>query len=389
MIVPKYKRIVITLLLAATIKPTFSQEIIVGAERMDQYLQMLKGKSIGLLVNHTSLIKDVHLLDTLLKLDVGVKKIFSPEHGFRGDVDAGKHIDSGIDERTGLPIVSLYGKNLKPKPKQLEGIDLVIFDIQDVGTRFYTYISTMHYMMELCAKMDVPFMVLDRPNPNGDYVDGPVLDLNYQTFAGTHPIPIVHGLTVGELARMINGEKWLEDNLTCDLEVIKMQNWNHNTKYSLPVKPSPNLPNRVSIRWYPSLCLFEGTVVSVGRGTEYPFQIIGHPQFRKGDYTFLPKPTRGAQHPKLQGEVCNGYLFENEPPKGINLQYLIDFYENLDGRIDGGFFTNYFNNLAGNATLKHKIRQGWSASEIKESWQDDLTEYNEMRKKYLLYPDFK
>jgi len=364
-----------------------AQQIIVGAERTELYEDQLKGKRIGMLVNQTSRVFNSHLVDYLISKEMDVVKIFSPEHGFRGEEDAGKHIEDARDEKTGIPIISLYGDNRKPAPEQMQGVDVIIFDIQDVGVRFYTYISTMHYMMEACAENEVEMLILDRPNPNGDYVDGPVLRPAQKSFVGMDPIPIVHGMTVGEMAKMINGEKWLEGGKTCRLEVITVENYQHSTHYSLPVKPSPNLPNDLAVRLYPSLCLFEGTMMSLGRGTEFPFQVVGYPDESFGRFEFTPQETPGATNPKYKGQKCYGRDFRElqEAPK-FTIRYVIEFY-NKSGQ-DENFFTSYFNQLAGNDELIEQIKAGLSEEEIRISWIEDLNKYKNMRKKYLLYPDF-
>lgn len=362
-----------------------SENIVTGAEQMDIYLPKLKGKSIALIVNQTSMVGNTHLVDTLLSKGIQIKKVFAPEHGFRGEADAGETIKSAIDKKTGLPIVSLYGKNKKPTAEQLNGIDVVLFDIQDVGTRFYTYISTMHYAMEACAENNKMMLILDRPNPNGHYVDGPILDSTYTSFVGMHPIPVVHGLTVGELALMINGEKWLTNGLECNVEVINTKNYSHDAAYELPVRPSPNLPNKQSILLYPSICFFEGTPVSVGRGTPFPFQVIGHPDPVFGSFEFTPKSTAGAKNPPHQDEKCYGVdLRTVAVPAGINLSYLIDFYNKSSAK--DKFFTSYFRLLAGTEKLEQQIKNGLTEEEIKASWQNPLQEYKTMREKYLLYP---
>ena len=281
----------------------------VGAECTEDYLFKLKDQTVGIVGNQSTRVGKVHLVDTLLTLGIKITKIFSPEHGFRGKADAGEKVKSGVDPKTKLPVISLYGSNKKPKSEQLKGIDVLIFDIQDVGARFYTYISTLHYVMEACVENDIKLMVLDRPNPNGGYVDGPVLDSEFKSFVGMHPVPVVHGLTIGEYACMINGEGWLPNHAKCNLDIIKCKGWDHNKYYKLPIKPSPNLPNMLSIYLYPSLCFFEGTVVSVGRGTKFPFQIIGHPLFKPGNFQFTPKPGAGSKEPKLKGKLCYGINF--------------------------------------------------------------------------------
>lgn len=366
---------------------TSAQPIVTGAERIDKYEDLLKNKRIGLLVNHTSRVFDRHLVDYLISRDLDVARIFSPEHGFRGTEDAGKHIEDARDEKTGIPIISLYGSNRKPTSEQVRDLDVVVFDIQDVGVRFYTYISTMHYMMEACAVNNVEMVVLDRPNPNGDYVDGPVLRQEQQSFVGMHPIPVVHGLTVGELATMINGEKWLEGGATCKLSVIPMENYEHLDEYSLPVRPSPNLPNDLSIRLYPSLCFFEGTKMSLGRGTDFPFQVVGYPDRAFGKFEFTPHAVPGATDPKYKDQQCYGRDFrELQRIPRFTISYVIEFY-NKSGR-DEDFFNDYFNKLAGNDELKEQIKAGLSEEEIRISWLEELNKYKIIRKKYLLYTDF-
>lgn len=367
-------------------------QIKTGAEQTDLYLPQLKNKTVAVLVNHTATIKQTHLVDSLLKLKIKVKKIFCPEHGFRGDADAGEHVKNAKDKKTGLPIVSLYGANKKPKPADLKGIDLVIFDIQDVGARFYTYISSMHYMMEACAENNVEFIVLDRPNPNGFYIDGPILKKENKSFIGMHPIPIVHGLTIGELAQMINGEKWLENSVKCKLTVVPCLNYTHKTMYELPIKPSPNLPNANSILLYPSVCLFEGTVISVGRGTLQPFEIIGHPSLSDTLYSFTPVAIEGAsKNPPFKDQLCYGYKLcmisdDIKSIKQLNLTYLLKVYNEFGDKPK--FFTNFFRLLAGTDELQKQIEQGLSEEEIRKSWKREINVYKHLRKNYLLYEDF-
>ncbi len=370
-------------------QPTKVQkQVIVGAERINAYLPTLRNKRVALTVNHTSMLGNQHLVDTLLAKGIQISKIFAPEHGFRGKADAGEKVDNQQDPQTKLPIISLYGKNKKPSKKQLANVDIVVFDIQDVGVRFYTYISTMHYLMEACASAKIPFMVLDRPNPNGFYVDGPVLDTALRSFVGMHPIPIVHGLTVAELAQMINGENWLSDNMQLDLCIIPCLNYTHSVRYSVPVKPSPNLPNDRAIYLYPSLCLFEGTNISVGRGTKKPFQIIGAPGYENYTFTFIPQSMPGAKHPKHKKKICFGKdLSGNNSYKyHFFLQELIDFYQKAPDR--EVFFNDFFEKLAGNRTLRKKIEQQLSEETIRESWLPRLANYKKIRKLYLLYEDF-
>lgn len=373
-----------------------STEITPAAAQFFKYAPYIKGKKLGLVVNHTSTIGDKHLIDDLIQRDCQVKKIFAPEHGFRGKADAGEKVSNDVDTKTGLPIVSLYGKNKKPKPSDLEGLDLIIFDIQDVGARFYTYTSTMTYIMEACAENNIPLLILDRPNPNGHYVDGPILQSAQKSFIGLHPVPVVHGLTVAEYARMINGEGWLANGIQCELYHVECLNYNHTKFYKLPIPPSPNLPNMKSIYLYPSLCLFEGTTgVSVGRGTNQQFQIFGHPA-AKGDYSFVPVPKEGAKHPKQQGKKCKGkdlsklsttYLQQETQ---LDLSFILNMYQQLPAAEQANFFRKdgFFNLLAGNTELKEQIIAKKTAQEIKASWQADLNVYKQIRKKYLLYKDF-
>jgi len=357
-----------------------------GADQTDVYFPLLKDKSVAVVGNQSSLIASTHLVDSLLNSEIEVVKVFSPEHGFRGTADAGAYIESGVDERTGLPIVSLYGSNKKPKPNQLEDVDVLVFDIQDVGARFYTYISTLHYVMEAAAEYSIPVLVLDRPNPNGHYVDGPVLDTAYRSFVGMHPIPIVHGMTIGEYAQMINGEKWLKDGLHCELTVVPMTSYNRNIPYDLPVKPSPNLPNAQAVNLYPSLCLFEGTNISVGRGTELPFQHYGAP-FLTSDYSFTPKSSPGAKSPKYEGKKCFGKDLSKHPILNqLNLSFLIDTYKECQNKDE--FFNPFFDKLAGNKVLRNQINDGKSEEEIRQSWAPELEGFVKMRNTYLLYPFF-
>lgn len=378
---------------------TARDPLVLGAERFDVYMPMLEGKNVGLTVNHTSLVghpaTKSHLVDTLIRQGVQVKTIFTPEHGFRGKADAGEAIGNDNDPAFGIPIVSLYGKTKKPEPKHLEGLDVVIFDIQDVGARFYTYISTMHYVMEACAEQGIPVIVLDRPNPNGFYVDGPVLEPAYRSFVGMHPVPIVHGMTVGEYAQMINGEGWLAEGIKCDLTVVPCLGYNHEQSYRLREKPSPNLPNMTSIYLYPSLCFFEGTIMSIGRGTDFPFQVVGHPDYAVGTFEFTPQSVEGAKSPKLEGELCKGFDFRDKEKgyfyqqRKLNLSWLLVAYRYFDnaGKADD-FFNIYFNKLAGNGTLKQQIKDGFTENMIRESWNEGLSEFNAIRQKHLLYQDF-
>lgn len=367
-----------------------TNKIIPGAEQPEKYLPVIENKRVGLVVNHTSLVGDVHLADFLLSKNIKVEKIFAPEHGFRGDASAGEEIKDGVDVKTGIPVLSLYGQTKKPTPAHLKNIDVVIFDIQDVGCRFYTYISTLHLVIEACAENNIPLIVLDRPNPNGDYVAGPVLKPGFESFVGMDPIPIVHGCTVGELAQMINGENWHKAAVKCDLQIIPVQNYTHSTKYELPVSPSPNLPNYLSVRLYPSLCFFEATSVSVGRGTDFPFQVLGGLNKNLGDFQFIPENIPGvAVNPLNEGKVCYGVDLRllNEAPK-FTLKFFIDFYNKYENKSDFLTRENWFNLLAGNDMLIAQIRKGKSEQEILEALKPELEKYKSMRKKYLLYPDF-
>ena len=379
---------------AAVVKDN-PQEIKTGAAVFLEQLDAYQNKNIALLVNPTSVVNDMHLVDALLQKNLKLVKIFAPEHGFRGKADAGETIKDGVDSKTNLPVISLYGKHKKPTAEDLAGIDLVIFDVQDVGARFYTYISTLHYVMEACAENNVKVLVLDRPNPNGDVVDGNILDLNFQSFVGMHPIPVLHGMTIGEYAQMINGEKWLNNNLKCDLTIIPMKNYDHLKPYSLPIKPSPNLPNDRAIKLYPSTCFFEGTVISEGRGTNYPFQVFGAPEIDKNlvPYAYTPKSMEGAKYPKFENKTCYGFNISEVPnafdeQKGINLDYIITMY-NLYPNKENFFLKNgFFDKLAGGTQLRKDIIAGKTAEEIKASWQNELNQFKEIRKQYLLYADF-
>ena len=362
-----------------------------GAARFDNYSKLVEGKRVGVLVNHASLVGEERLPDYLMEKGVDVKKIFSPEHGYKLSEDAGAGVNNSEDKSTGLQIISLYGsKHKKPTNDDLKGIDILLVDLQDVGARFYTYISTMSLAMEACAESNIPVVVLDRPNPNGFYVDGPVLQKGFESFVGMHPVPVVYGMTIGEYALMVNGEKWLKNKVKCDLTVIKLKDYDHNTIVKLKVPPSPNLPDWHSVYLYPSLCFFEGTIVSVGRGTQYPFQVYGHPDLPFADFSFKPVSIKGKSlNPKLKGEVCNGqYLafyadnYENNP-KELNLSWLISSYKYL-GK-DHSFFNSYFDKLAGTDELKKQIEQGLSQDEIRKSWEKDLKKFLKIRKKYLLY----
>lgn len=367
------------------------KEPVPGSYRIDQYKGLIEGKSIAILANQTSMVGRTHLVDTLLALGMDIKVIFSPEHGFRNMADAGEKIESGKDPETGITLISLYGSHLKPTAEDLAGIDVVIFDIQDVGTRFYTYISTLHYVMEACAENKVRCMILDRPNPNGFYYDGNILDTAYRSFVGMHPVPIAHGMTVGEYAQMVNGECWLSGGLKCDLTVIACNNYTHSTYYVLPVKPSPNLPNKNSVYLYPSTCFFEGTNLSLGRGTSFPFQVYGSPHLPDRGFSFTPESVPGATNPPLLGVKCYGTDLRDAtknglvPKPGVNLEWVIDAYRDFPDKEK--FFTSYFDKLAGGSLIREQIIQGMTAEQIRETWKPGLEKFGKIRTKYLLYPD--
>jgi uncharacterized protein YbbC (DUF1343 family) len=364
-----------------------------GAENFESYLPLLKDIRVGIVTNQTGILsKEKHLVDFLLDQNINLQKIYAPEHGFRGTADAGELIVDGKDTKTNLPIISLYGNNKKPKPEQLEGIDILVFDLQDVGARFYTYISSLHYVMESCAENNIPLLVLDRPNPNGTIIDGPILEKEHTSFVGMHEIPVLHGMTIGEYAKMINGEKWLNPStssgleLKCDLTVIPCLNYSHDMKYSLPVKPSPNLPNDQSINLYASLCFFEGTNVSLGRGTEKQFQIYGSPFLPESefDFSFTPKPNFGAKDPVHNGKLCFGEdLTEIRKVHRLELKWLLKAYENTADKTV--FFTDFFTKLAGTKKLREQIEAGMTEKEIRKTWQEGLEQFKEVRAKYLIY----
>lgn len=372
--------------------PAPVRDIRPGAERTRQYFHDLKGgKNVAVVSNQTSLIGTTHLVDSMVAEGIKITRIFSPEHGVRGSADAGMLIDDEVDDKTGIPVISLYGNHKKPTVEDMAGLDIVVFDLQDVGARFYTYISTLTYVMEACAENKVPLLILDRPNPNGFYVDGPVLDPEYSSFIGMHPVPVVHGMTMAEYGRMVNGEGWLKDSLICDLDWVECSGYSHKSHYTLPVKPSPNLPDMNSVILYPSLCFFEGTRVSVGRGTDIPFSVIGYPSFEGGTYKFTPQSRQGALNPPYKGIECSGFYLADsaesikETP-GLRLKWLIDMYQ-ADTAKDS-FFTSFFTKLAGNEVLQNQIMQGLDEDSIKKSWQADLSAFREKREKYLLYRDF-
>lgn len=376
-----------SLLLKKEMKVATKANPTLGIERMHLILDSLKGKRIAVVANQTSVINKQHLVDTLLALKLNVVKVFAPEHGFRGEADAGEKINHSVDAKTGLPLVSLYGNNKKPSVEQLADVDVIVFDIQDVGVRFYTFISTLHYVMEAAAENGKKVIVFDRPNPNAHYIDGPVLEKEFTSFVGMHPVPIVYGMTIGEYAMMINGESWLENGVKCDLIVLPCKNYTHQTNYSLPIAPSPNLKSDRAIALYPSLCLFEGTTVSLGRGTERPFEMYGHPKFPETNYVFTPIPMPGAKTSTQLNKKCNGYDLANVPLRltKINLEYLINANKLL---ADSGIFINqnvFFNRLAGNSVLRDQLHECWSEEEIRATWKEGLDNFKLIRSKYLLY----
>ena len=370
------------------------EKIVVGANQLNLYLPLLKEKNVGIVANQTSVIfknnsseAHTHLVDSLFSLGVSIKKVFAPEHGYRGKADAGEHVKDGVDIKTGLPIVSLYGSNRKPDPEALKDLDVVIFDVQDVGVRFYTFTSTLHYVMETCAALNIPVLVLDRPNPNSHYIDGPILELEHKSFVGMHPVPVTHGMTIGEYAKMINGEGWLKAGVKCSLRIIPVDNYHHKKNYNLPIKPSPNLPNGKAINLYPSLCFFEGTNVSSGRGTETQFQVFGSPFLNpeKFSYHFTPKPNKGAKNPKHKAIKCYGWdLRSLEVLDSINLTWLIDAYKYSSEKEE--FFNPFFTKLAGQTKLQAQIKNGLDVAEIRKSWQKGLEKFKKIRANYLLYP---
>ena len=365
-------------------------QILTGAEQSSLYLPKLKGKNLALVVNPTSRIGDQHLVDFLLSKKLTIKRIFAPEHGFRGEAGAGELIDNSKDRETGIPIISVYGKNRKASKEQLAGIDVVIFDIQDVGCRFYTYISTLHYMMEACAENNITLLILDRPNPNGDYIDGPILQPAFRSFVGMDPIPVVHGCTIGEMAQMINGEKWLANGVKVKLEIIKVANYTHSMKYAPLVRPSPNLPNYLAIRIYPSLCFFEATSVSVGRGTQFPFQVLGFPDPSFGTFSFTPVSLKGMElNPLQKDKKCFGDDLRElkEVPK-FTLSYFIEWLHKFKNKDEFLTRSQWFNQLMGNDKVLKLILEGKGEAEIRKSWQTELANYGAIRQKYLLYPDF-
>lgn len=363
------------------------EQYVYGGQDTENYLRLLADQRVGVVANQTSIIGDKHLVDTLLASGINVTRIFTPEHGFRGTADAGAKVTNGKDEKTGIEIASLYGKTKKPTPEMMRGLDVMLFDLQDVGVRFYTYISTLTYVMEACAENDIPLIVLDRPNPNGFYIDGPVLKTENQSFVGLHPVPVVYGMTIGEYGKMVNGEGWLKNGVHCELIVEPIAGYDRNALYELPVKPSPNLPNWESVYLYPSLCFFEGTIVSVGRGTDTPFQVFGHPDIR-GSYSFTPESKDGATKPLLQGQRCRGENLTDfahaytDNPRQLQLEWIVEAYQQLK---DKPFFTNYFRLLSGDKKMQKDIENGKSVAEIRASWQDDIEAFKSIREKYLIY----
>lgn len=376
-------------------KPPKHHPIGTGAERVSVYLPLLNNKRVAIVANATSIIGGRHLVDSLKTCGVDIRKVFAPEHGFRGNYGAGEHVSNEKDPQTGLPVISLYGKNKKPSAESLKDVDIVIFDIQDVGARFYTYISTMHYVMEACAENGKHLIVLDRPNPNGFYIDGPVLDTNFRSFVGMHPIPVVHGCTTGELARMINGEKWLSGGIQCDLTVISCVHYTHSMRYALPVSPSPNLPDMTSVYAYPSLCFFEGTAVSVGRGTDFPFQCYGYPGYPETTFSFTPRDIPGkATDPPYENQACTGKNIDNQlfkdhsAPDFLQLEWLLDAYAHYPQPSEFFNSPGFFDKLAGTDLLRKAVLAGHSAEEIRAEWKTGLEGYRAIRSRYLLYEDF-
>ncbi len=385
------KRLFVLGLIILISSALMAQKIMTGAESVNEYLPLLKGKKVAVLSNQTGMIGNTHLVDSLVALKVNIVAIMSPEHGFRGDADAGEHVSSSVDKKTGIPIVSLYGGNNQTASDAIKNIDVLVYDLQDVGVRFYTYLTTMAKMMDLCAENGKKMIVLDRPNPIGFYVDGPILDMKYKSGVGWLPIPTVHGMTLGELAGMINGEKWLANGIQCDLTVIKCKNYTHASMYQLPIKPSPNLPNMRSVYLYPSTCYFEATPVSLGRGTDGPFQLYGHPNMKGYDFKFTPRSLPGAKNPPQLNRECYGVDLRTNPSiedinkAGINLEYVIDAYKNLN--LDDHFFRSAFELLIGQGYVRKMIKEGKSAAEIKATWADDVAKFKIQRKPYLLYPE--
>ncbi|MFT4223352.1 exo-beta-N-acetylmuramidase NamZ family protein [Dysgonomonas sp.] len=386
------KRLTVLLLLFISLTTSYAQNSIkVGAESTNEYFPLIQGKRIAIMSNHTGIVNNEHVVDMLIREKMNIVAIFSPEHGFRGNADAGEHVASSVDEKTGIPIRSLYdGKERKPSKESMDMFDILIIDIQDVGLRFYTYYITMVRLMDVCAEYGKKVVVLDRPNPNGHYIDGPILDMKHKSGVGWLPIPIVHGMTLGELALMANGEKWLADGKTCDLTVIKCKNYTHKTLYKLPVAPSPNLPTMKSIYLYPSTCLFEATPVSLGRGTSFPFEVYGHPNMKGYNFSFTPRSIPGAKNPPQLDKLCYGVDLRNTPDdeifaKGFDLTYIIDAYNNLN--MGDHFFRSFFEKLVGVDYIRKMIIDGKSADEIKKMWRGDVEKFKLQRKPYLLYEE--
>jgi len=384
-----YTLFIIFVFNAYSSSPEAKKAPVAGANQIELYKDMIEGLSVAVVANQTSMVGPTHLIDTLLSIGTEIRVIFAPEHGFRNMADAGETIESGRDPDTGISLISLYGSHLKPTAQDLTGIDIVIFDIQDVGARFYTYISTLHYILESCAENQVKCIVLDRPNPNGFYFDGNILDTAYSSFVGMHPVPVVHGMTVGEYAQMINGEGWLKDNTKCDLTVIPCKNYDHKSLYTLPIKPSPNLPNQTSVYLYPSICFFEGTVISCGRGTSFPFQTFGSPDLPNRGFSFTPESVPGAVNPPHLGVKCYGTDLRDAvanklvPKPELNLDWIISAY--IDFPEKDKFFNSYFDVLAGGPGLREQIEKGLTARQIRATWKEGLEKFEKIREKYLLY----
>lgn len=388
---PKIRKAALFLWLFIGIACKGQAQLLTGADQTSVWKPLVTGKKLGLVVNHTAMTPNGHLLDVLLKEKQQVQAVFAPEHGFRGEAEAGAKIENGRDQRTGVSVISLYGNKKKPQAADLKGIDLMVFDMQDVGARFYTYISTLHYVMEACAEQNIPLLLLDRPNPNGHYIDGPMLDTSLRSFVGMHPIPIVHGMTLGEYAQMINGEAWLAGGVKCSLQIVTLKGYTHQTPYKLPVPPSPNLPDMHSVYLYPSTCFFEGTDISLGRGTDRPFQLVGAPWFKGGDTTFVPRSIPGkAEKPPQMGNACFGFdygkisLAQLQQRKQLDLQPLLTFYVQAPDKEK--FFTPFFDKLAGTKQLREQIASGMTEAQIRQSWEPGLKQFAATRKKYLLYP---
>ena len=385
------KYLILILVIASACTDAISVNVRNGIERYDTYRDLLKGKKVGVVMNHTARVGEQHGVDFLREQGVNVIRVFAPEHGFRGTADAGETIKNDTDVATGLSIVSLYGKNKKPQPVDLKGVEVMVFDIQDVGVRFYTYLSTLHYVMEACAEQGIPFVLMDRPNPNVFYVDGPVLEKECVSFVGMHPVPVVYGMTIGEYARMINGEGWLKGQVKCDLTVVPCEGWNRDQPIVLPYAPSPNLPDSVSVMLYPSTCFFEGTAINEGRGTLRPFQVFGHPSLKGMPYSYVPKPIKGmSMTPKCAGQTCYGMDLKDEyrvilEMKRLNLAWLLLAYQKYEGKEP--FFNALFDKLVGNTRVKQQIKEGKTEDEIRAGWQDDVAKFMDVRKKYLIYEE--